>query len=150
MGRPRRFDEAAVVAAAVGLFADRAYDGLSVDDLVTSLGVHRNSLYQTFGSKRGLYLRALRRAVDQGLVEVNETGFSEDVFNFLLMACVDRAAHDPEVAAEVARAFAALDVALGGAAATELLGLRVRSRVAPSGRTCEWKDGSDGHREDRG
>ena len=60
MGRPRGFDEEAVTRAAVALFASRAYDGLSVDDLVTGLGVHRNSLYKTFGSKRGLYLTALR------------------------------------------------------------------------------------------
>jgi TetR/AcrR family transcriptional repressor of nem operon len=60
MGRPRGFDEPAVTAAAAGLFAGRAYDGVSVDDLVQQLGVHRNSLYKTFGSKRGLYLAALR------------------------------------------------------------------------------------------
>ena len=67
VGRPRGFDEAEVVTAAVGLFAARSYDGISVDELVTALGVHRNSLYKTFGSKRGLYLRALRQAVDQGV-----------------------------------------------------------------------------------
>jgi TetR/AcrR family transcriptional regulator, transcriptional repressor for nem operon len=65
MGRPRGFDEDEVVAAAVTLFARRAYDSVSVDDLVTQLGVHRNSLYKTFGSKRGLYLAALRRHLEQ-------------------------------------------------------------------------------------
>lgn len=61
MGRPRAFDEDEAVRAAVTLFGGRAYDGVSVDDLVSHLGVHRNSLYKTFGSKRGLYLTALRR-----------------------------------------------------------------------------------------
>ncbi|WP_280181084.1 helix-turn-helix domain-containing protein, partial [Nocardia farcinica] len=60
MGRPRGFDEDEVIAAAARLFAERAYDGVSVDDLVDHLGVHRNSLYKVFGSKRGLYLAALR------------------------------------------------------------------------------------------
>src|SRR5690242_8879114 len=60
MGRPRTFDEDEVITAAADLFAARAYDGISVDDLVTHLGVHRNSLYKVFGSKRGLYLAALR------------------------------------------------------------------------------------------
>jgi len=64
MGRPRGFDEEDVVRAAVDLFARRSYDGTSVDDLVNHLGVHRGSLYKTFGSKRGLYLRALRRHID--------------------------------------------------------------------------------------
>ncbi|MFF0170272.1 TetR family transcriptional regulator [Streptomyces prasinus] len=44
----------------MGLFGGRAYDGVSVDDLVSYLGVHRNSLYKALGSKRGLYLIALR------------------------------------------------------------------------------------------
>ena len=67
MGRPRGFDEAEVVRSAVTLFASRAYDGISVDDLVAHLGVHRNSLYKTFGSKRGLYLAALRRHLDDDI-----------------------------------------------------------------------------------
>jgi hypothetical protein len=49
-----------VIRAAVVLFSHRAYDSVSVDDLVEHVGVHRNSLYKTFGSKRGLYLAALR------------------------------------------------------------------------------------------
>src|SRR3954452_17041415 len=64
MGRQRAFDEDEVVRAAVKLFGGRAYDGVSVDDLVSHLGVHRNSLYKTFGSKRGLYLAALRHSVE--------------------------------------------------------------------------------------
>ncbi|MFD0635702.1 helix-turn-helix domain-containing protein [Catenulispora yoronensis] len=60
MGRPKAFDETDAVLAAAALFADRVYAGVSVDDLVVALGVHRHSLYRTFGSKRGLYLAALR------------------------------------------------------------------------------------------
>ncbi|WP_280204155.1 TetR/AcrR family transcriptional regulator, partial [Nocardia farcinica] len=67
MGRPRGFDEDEVIAAAARLFAERAYDGVSVDDLVNHLGVHRNSLYKVFGSKRGLYLAALRWYVEHRL-----------------------------------------------------------------------------------
>ncbi|MQS40025.1 TetR/AcrR family transcriptional regulator, partial [Streptomyces katsurahamanus] len=64
MGRPRGFDEAEVVRSAARLFAGRSYDGTSIDDLVTHLGLHRNSLYKTFGSKRGLYLAALRWSLE--------------------------------------------------------------------------------------
>jgi AcrR family transcriptional regulator len=83
MGRPRGFDEEEVVRAAVALFARRSYDGTSVDDLVTHLGVHRGSLYKTFGSKRGLYLRALRRHIDHDVAALAETiaegGSAEEV-----------------------------------------------------------------------
>lgn len=46
----------------MGLFGGRAYDSVSVDDLLTHLGVHRNSRHKTFSSERGLYLAALRQA----------------------------------------------------------------------------------------
>lgn len=48
MGRPRGFDEQAVTAA-----AELFDDGVSVGDLVQQLGVHRDSLHNTFGSERG-------------------------------------------------------------------------------------------------
>jgi TetR/AcrR family transcriptional repressor of nem operon len=70
VGRPRGFDEDEVVRAAAELFALHSYDGTSVDDLVNHLGVHRGSLYKTFGSKRGLYLRALRRHVDDDVTRL--------------------------------------------------------------------------------
>ncbi|MFJ3197678.1 TetR/AcrR family transcriptional regulator [Streptomyces griseoviridis] len=127
MGRPRAFDEDEVVRAAVRLFGGRAYDGVSVDDLVTHLGVHRNSLYKTFGSKRGLYLTALRRhladdvrplldalagAADAAAVLRLVT--SADL-GLLLLAAVERAPVDEEVASEVTAALAAVDRAIADA-----------------------------------
>lgn len=127
MGRPRAFDEDDVVRAAVRLFGGRAYDGVSVDDLVTHLGVHRNSLYKTFGSKRGLYLKALRRhladdvsplldalagATDAAAVLRLVT--SADL-GLLLLAAVERAPVDQEAASEVTAALAAVDRAIADA-----------------------------------
>jgi TetR/AcrR family transcriptional repressor of nem operon len=94
MGRPRSFDESSAVAAATQVFRERGYDGTSVDDLVQALGVHRGSMYQAFGSKRGLWLRALRAYV--------ETLSSPDHdLTMLLRAAVERAPTDPETAALV-------------------------------------------------
>ncbi len=61
MARTKEFDPDAAVAAATRIFTARGYEGTSVDDLVTGLGVARGSLYATFGSKHALYLRALDR-----------------------------------------------------------------------------------------
>jgi TetR/AcrR family transcriptional repressor of nem operon len=61
MARPRTFDEAEVLEAAVDVFRERGYDGVSVPELVERLGICRQSLYSAFGDKRGLYLRALER-----------------------------------------------------------------------------------------
>lgn len=63
MGRTRQFDTAEVVASASAVFGRRGYAACSVDDLVTELGLHRGSLYRTFASKRGLFVRALEHAV---------------------------------------------------------------------------------------
>ncbi|TVT61597.1 TetR/AcrR family transcriptional regulator [Amycolatopsis rhizosphaerae] len=155
MGRPRGFDEDEVVRTAAALFAERAYDGVSVDDLVSHLGVHRNSLYKTFGSKRGLYLRALRRHVDEDVRPLAdalaEAGgpmqashlVAEAELDLLLLAAVERAPSDTEVAALVGEALEVLDLALGAvlpgsdtpkvsAFTAALLGLRLRARATGS------------------
>ncbi|MGK5685147.1 TetR/AcrR family transcriptional regulator [Actinoplanes sp. URMC 104] len=134
MGRPRAFDEDEVVRAAVTLFAGRAYDSVSVDDLVHHLGVHRNSLYKVFGSKRGLYLAALRHHLEHQLAPLIARGAVEPGpgIDLLLLAMAERAPADAEVAALVDHALHDLDDALGGPSATAtLLGLRLRARATP-------------------
>lgn len=59
MARPRKFDENQVLDGAVAMFRERGYEGTSVPDLTAELGICRQSLYTTFGDKRGLYLKAL-------------------------------------------------------------------------------------------
>ncbi|USX53801.1 TetR/AcrR family transcriptional regulator [Lentzea sp. HUAS12] len=132
MGRRRSFDVDEVVEAAAELFAGRSYDGVSIDDLVKRLGVHRNSLYGVFGSKRGVYLAALRRHIDQEvrphLARAAEPGVAL-TWDLLLLAAVDRAPDDAEVAELVSAVFAELDEATGDPAATEvLLGRWLRRR----------------------
>jgi TetR/AcrR family transcriptional repressor of nem operon len=143
MGRPRGFDEEEVVRAAVALFARRSYDGTSVDDLVTHLGVHRGSLYKTFGSKRGLYLRALRRHVDHDVAALAETiaaGEPADrvrrvladghELGLLFLAMVERAPVDAEAAAETTRALGLLDHATESEQVTnQAIGLLLRGRT---------------------
>lgn len=61
MPRPKSFDEEAVLDQAVQLFWERGYEGTSLADLETHLGLGRQSLYNTFGDKHGLFLKALER-----------------------------------------------------------------------------------------
>jgi len=58
-GRPRRFDEGAAVATAQHLFHERGYDGVGVAELGAAIGIGAPSLYAAFGSKLGLFERAL-------------------------------------------------------------------------------------------
>jgi TetR/AcrR family transcriptional repressor of nem operon len=61
MARPKSFDPEAVLDQAVELFRRRGYHGASLSLLVEHLGINRASLYDTYGDKEGLYLRALER-----------------------------------------------------------------------------------------
>jgi AcrR family transcriptional regulator len=128
VGRPRSFDEATAVAGAARLFATSGYEGTSVDDLVRGLGVHRGSLYSTFGSKRALYLRVLREHVDA----LPTSAAEQADLTLLLRAAVERAPVDADAAALVARGLARLDAQLPSAAAgslAELIGGHVIARA---------------------
>lgn len=58
-GRPRKFDEAAVLERARDVFWNYGYAATSLDDLAAATGLNRPSLYAAFGDKHALYLRTL-------------------------------------------------------------------------------------------
>jgi len=60
MARSRQFDRGKALQAATRLFWTRGFAGASADDLIKEMGIARQSLYDTFGNKRDLYLEALR------------------------------------------------------------------------------------------
>lgn len=61
MARPRSFDTDTALGAAVEDFWDAGFGATSTDELCRSTGLSRSSLYNTFGSKRDLYLQAILR-----------------------------------------------------------------------------------------
>jgi len=61
MSRPRGFDQNSALDHAVELFWARGYAGTSIADLENHLHLGRQSLYDTFGDKRTLFLKALER-----------------------------------------------------------------------------------------
>jgi TetR/AcrR family transcriptional repressor of nem operon len=61
MGRPKEFDKETVLDTAIEVFRRQGYEGTSVQDLVDQMGIHRASMYDTFGDKHALYLAALDR-----------------------------------------------------------------------------------------
>jgi TetR/AcrR family transcriptional repressor of nem operon len=64
VARTKEFDPDAAVSAAMELFWLKGYEATSIQDLVDHLGIGRQSLYATFGSKHELYLKALDRYRD--------------------------------------------------------------------------------------
>lgn len=61
MGRSKEFDENTALQKAMELFWEQGYEKTSMSDLVAHMGIHRNSLYGTFGDKHTLYLKAIDR-----------------------------------------------------------------------------------------
>ena len=59
MARTKDFDEHEVLNKAICLFWHKGYNGTSMQDLVDGLGISRSSLYDTYGDKHTLYLKAL-------------------------------------------------------------------------------------------
>lgn len=63
-GRPRSFDVDQAVKTAMKLFHARGYDAVGVAELGAELGITPPSFYAAFGSKVGLFARALERYFD--------------------------------------------------------------------------------------
>ncbi|MFI1678390.1 MULTISPECIES: TetR/AcrR family transcriptional regulator [unclassified Streptomyces] len=128
MARPREFDEDRVVTAAMETFWRHGYEATSTRDLCDSTGLGPSSLYNTFGGKRQLYLRALRRYHDTATAEQVEIlrgdGPAKERLRAMMMHAVDAdldetgtrgcfavnaameaAGFDPEVREAVRRSF---------------------------------------------
>lgn len=119
MARPREFDEAAVLDAAVHRFWLRGYESTSVRDLAESMGMTGASVYNAFGDKRSLFRRALayyvensfserearfestlppREAIGAFFREIIERSVSDDERKgcMLVNSALEVAPHDPE------------------------------------------------------
>ena len=59
MPRAKEFNPDTVLEQVMELFWKQGYEATSAQDLVDHTGLNRSSLYNTFGSKQELYLRAL-------------------------------------------------------------------------------------------
>lgn len=61
MGRSKEFEENEVLQKAMELFWQQGYEKTSMSDLVEHMGIHRKSLYDTFGDKHALYIKVIDR-----------------------------------------------------------------------------------------
>ena len=98
-GRPRGFDPEAAVETAMRLFHERGYDGVGVAELCDAIGVKAPSLYAAFGSKEGLFERAVELYLATGGRFVAEAlaadaGLAETLRGLLLRAAEAYGAKD--------------------------------------------------------
>ncbi len=64
MGRPRNFSEEDALEAAMRVFWEKGYEGASIGDLTSSMGINRSSMYTIFGDKQALFDSAVQRYGD--------------------------------------------------------------------------------------
>ena len=121
VGRPREFDEDAALEAALDAFWQKGYEATSLADLCAATGLHKGSLYQAFGDKHTLFLRALKHYADREFRETAAVAFEyespldsiravvrtvcghaeEGKGCMMINSMVELAPHDPDVMAAV-------------------------------------------------
>lgn len=98
-GRPRQFDESEVVERALDLFWRQGYERTGLTQLLDTTGLARQSLYNVFGEKRGLFLRVLGRYSERSLSRVRgvleRPGAAYDAVCDLVLSFAEPAAGDP-------------------------------------------------------
>jgi TetR/AcrR family transcriptional repressor of nem operon len=57
----KEFDRDQALLRAAEVFWDHGYEAASTDELLTAMGIGRQSMYNAFGDKRRLYLEALQQ-----------------------------------------------------------------------------------------
>lgn len=65
MSRGKSFSPAATLERVADVFVERGYDGTSLADLESASGLGKQSLYNTFGDKKAMYLGALECATSR-------------------------------------------------------------------------------------
>jgi AcrR family transcriptional regulator len=67
MVRPREFDRDEVLERAMSVFWSKGFTATSTGDLVEAMQIGRQSMYDSFGDKRALYLEALAQYAQQSV-----------------------------------------------------------------------------------
>lgn len=122
MARTKAFDTNEVLHKAMSVFGSRGYEGTTLPDLISGLGIARQSLYDTYGTKRDLFLTAVKYYMDRKNRDLQElmdqpgtvTDKVEQAFTtmirvladpdlrrecFIISSAIEQAAHDEELAA---------------------------------------------------
>ena len=71
MARPKEFDQEKALHRAISVFSQKGFAATSTDDLMHAMDVGDESVYDTFGDKRALFLKALEVYVVESVRAIN-------------------------------------------------------------------------------
>lgn len=94
-GRPRSFCTEKALDCAMQVFWRKGYEGASMVDLTTAMGINSPSLYAAYGSKEGLFRAVLERYEarrDKFMTEVFAASTAKEVASLFLHGVADFAA----------------------------------------------------------
>ncbi len=72
VGPNKQFDQQETLSQALTVFWNKGYEATSMQDLVSSMGINRASMYQTYGNKHALFLSSLDLYMDRTLNDVKQ------------------------------------------------------------------------------
>ncbi|MBB6735564.1 TetR/AcrR family transcriptional regulator [Cohnella zeiphila] len=121
MARNKEFDENVVLHKAMEMFGQYGYEGTSLQMLLEGLGIARQSLYDTYGTKRELFIKAVKHYLNEkssaavsylertGPVKQTIMAIFHEIMAALqdadrrkecliLYSAIDQVPHDPEIA----------------------------------------------------
>jgi AcrR family transcriptional regulator len=94
MARPKEFDQEKALRKAIRLFSQQGFAATSTDELMRVMNVGRQSMYDTFGDKRTLFLKALKLYVTESVhsitVELERPGSALSAVQNVLVAFAER------------------------------------------------------------
>lgn len=99
-GRPREFCVDQALAAALGVFWAKGYDGASMADLTGAMGITKPSLYAAFGNKEALFHKALDLYEQEKLAYTREAltePTARAVVEFYMRGAIDTATSSCEM-----------------------------------------------------
>ena len=71
MARTKEFDREKALHRAISAFSQKGFAATSTDELMRAMEVGRQSMYDTFGDKRALFLKALEVYVSESVRAIN-------------------------------------------------------------------------------
>ncbi|WIM11003.1 TetR/AcrR family transcriptional regulator [Enhydrobacter sp.] len=100
MPRLKAFDEDRAIDAAVDCFWAHGYEAASVRDLAGAMGIGGASLYNAYGDKRALFVRALERYANRSMREriarIEARHPPREAIRAFLGEIIDRSVRDPD------------------------------------------------------
>ena len=98
MARPREFNEAIVLDAAIQCFWTKGFEATSMRDLINRMGITGASVYNAFGDKRALYRRALAHYLESNfgerVIRLETTVPARDAIEMFFVEIIDRSMCD--------------------------------------------------------